>query len=151
MINHQKGIRIDYNVRMMFPNNIVCGKNCIFGKGVRIYSEFSDSLLKIGDGVSINENCLIDFSGNVDIGDKTVVSRNAVIYSHSHGINPYNKPVKKELYIGKNVWIGSNALITENVSYIGSGAVVAAGAIVTKNVEEKTIVGGNPARLIKTI
>ena len=52
--------------------------------------------------------------------------------------------------IGKNVWIGSNATVLQGVS-IGDGAVVAAGAVVTKDVPANTIVGGVPAKVIKSI
>ena len=56
------------------------------------------------------------------------------------------KPVK----IGNNVWIGSNATILPGVT-ISDGAIIAAGAVVTKDVSENSIVGGNPAKLIKEI
>lgn len=55
---------------------------------------------------------------------------------------------KGDIVIQDDVWIGENALICSGVT-IGQGAIVAAGAIVTKDVEPYSIVGGNPARLIK--
>ena len=54
------------------------------------------------------------------------------------------------IHIEKNVWIGSNSTILPGVT-IGKNAVVAAGAVVTKDVSENTVVGGVPARIIKTI
>lgn len=56
------------------------------------------------------------------------------------------EPVK----IGNKVWIGSNALILKGVD-IGDNAVVAAGSVVTKNVPPYTLVGGNPARVLKKL
>jgi len=50
--------------------------------------------------------------------------------------------------IGHDVWIGHGAVVLPGRS-VGTGAVVAAGAIVTKDVPAYTIVGGNPARIIK--
>ncbi|MDE7464023.1 MAG: sugar O-acetyltransferase, partial [Clostridiales bacterium] len=52
--------------------------------------------------------------------------------------------------IGNNVWIGAHATILAGVT-IGNGAVVAAGAVVTKDVPENAVVGGVPAKIIKTI
>jgi acetyltransferase-like isoleucine patch superfamily enzyme len=54
------------------------------------------------------------------------------------------------IHIGKNVWIGSNATVLQGVT-IGDGAIVAAGAVVTKDVAPMTVVGGIPAKFIKTI
>jgi acetyltransferase-like isoleucine patch superfamily enzyme len=51
--------------------------------------------------------------------------------------------------IGNDVWIGSNVIIMDGIT-IADGAIVAAGAVVTKNVEPYTIVGGIPAKTIKT-
>ena len=55
---------------------------------------------------------------------------------------------KGDIAVGDDVWIGLNAIICSGVK-IGQGAVVAAGSVVTKDVEPYSIVGGNPARLIK--
>ena len=54
------------------------------------------------------------------------------------------------IVLGKDVWIGSNATILQGVT-IGDNAVVGAGAVVMKDVEANTIVGGVPARFIKSI
>lgn len=55
---------------------------------------------------------------------------------------------KGNINIGNDVWIGAEALIMPGVS-IGDGAVIGTRAVVTKDVEPYTIVGGNPAKLIK--
>lgn len=57
--------------------------------------------------------------------------------------------IKNPVTIGNDVWIGSNAVILQGVD-VGNGAVIAAGAVVTKDVPSFTIVGGVPARMIKT-
>ncbi|WP_349832181.1 DapH/DapD/GlmU-related protein, partial [Bacteroides fragilis] len=54
------------------------------------------------------------------------------------------------IVLGKNVWVGSNATILQGVS-IGNNAIVAAGAVVTKDVPSDAVVGGVPAKFIKTI
>lgn len=55
---------------------------------------------------------------------------------------------KGDVIIGNDVWVGMNSMILSGV-HIGNGAIIAAGAIVTKDVEPYSIVGGNPARVIK--
>ena len=57
----------------------------------------------------------------------------------------YGKPVT----IGDNVWIGGRAIINPGVT-IGDNAVIASGAVVTKDVPNNVVVGGNPAKIIKT-
>lgn len=52
--------------------------------------------------------------------------------------------------IKDNAWIGMNAIILKGVT-IGQGAIVAAGSVVTKDVPDWTMVGGNPARIIKKL
>ena len=54
----------------------------------------------------------------------------------------------KRVYIGDDVWIGTNAIVLDGVT-IGSHAIVAAGAVVTKDVPDYAIVGGVPARILK--
>lgn len=58
----------------------------------------------------------------------------------------YGKPVT----IGHNVWIGGRAVINPGVT-IGDNAVIASGAVVTKDVPASTVVGGNPAQIIKRL
>jgi acetyltransferase-like isoleucine patch superfamily enzyme len=58
--------------------------------------------------------------------------------------------VGKSVHIKKNAWIGANATILPGVT-IGENSVVAAGAVVSKNVPDNAVVGGVPARIIKTI
>ncbi len=53
-----------------------------------------------------------------------------------------------DVTIGENVWIGAKCLILKGVT-IGNNAVIAAGSVVTRSVPENTLVGGNPARVIK--
>ena len=61
---------------------------------------------------------------------------------------PVKGNVKGDTVIGNDVWIGYDATIMPGVT-IGDGAVIAAGSVVSKNVDPYTIVGGNPAKLIR--
>lgn len=61
---------------------------------------------------------------------------------------PLEPEYKGDTVLGHDVWVGNNVTFMPGVE-VGSGAVIASGAVVTKNVKPYTIVGGNPARLIR--
>lgn len=92
--------------------------------------------------------------GGVEIGEETLVSMKATILSSNHTIPELGKIIRQEpdellpTKIGRDVWIGANAVILGGVT-VGDGAVVAAGAVVTKDVEAGMIVAGVPARLVR--
>ena len=66
-------------------------------------------------------------------------------FNNRHTIYTYGK-----VTIKKNVWIGMGAMICPGVT-IGENSVVAAGAVVTKDVPDNVVVGGVPAKIIKTL
>jgi acetyltransferase-like isoleucine patch superfamily enzyme len=92
--------------------------------------------------------------GGVEIGEWSLISMHATILSSNHTIPAMNRCIRWEkdvlmpTKIGRDVWIGANAVILGGVT-IGDGAVVAAGAVVTKDVEVGAVVAGNPAREIR--
>ncbi len=117
-----------------------------------IYTGFHISVdycasLTLGSGY-INNKVTIDCFDSITIGNKVAISKGVTIRdSDNHSING-NKRISAPITIGDNVWIGLNATILKGV-HIGNGAVVAAGAVVTKDVPEKALVGGVPAKIIK--
>ena len=56
----------------------------------------------------------------------------------------------KGVHLCRNVWIGARALILPGVT-VGENSVIAGGAVVTKDVPPNTVVGGNPARVLKNL
>lgn len=70
----------------------------------------------------------------------------------NHGLSPKDRrsTYPAPIVLGRNVWVGANVTILQGVT-IGDNSVVAAGAVVTKDVPPNTVVGGVPARVIKTI
>lgn len=68
--------------------------------------------------------------------------------SHDHVIIREGYVKSAPIVIGNNVWIGMGSMILSGV-HIGDGSVIAAGSIVNKDVPEHSLVGGNPARIIR--
>ncbi len=115
------------------------------------YTDFGKNLT-IGKNVFINACCNFQDQGGIIIKDGALIGHKVVMATINHGYAPekrhWNYPAP--IVIGNNVWIGSNATILQGVT-IGDNAIVAAGAVVTKDVAPDSIVGGVPAKFIKTI
>jgi acetyltransferase-like isoleucine patch superfamily enzyme len=111
--------------------------------------------MKIGNHVDLAWGVLITTSGGVEIGDRTLVGYRTLILSANHNIPPRPGTIfgsghtKKKVTIANDVWIGAHCMILPGVT-IGEGAVIAGGSVVTKDVAPFEIVGGVPAKVIKT-
>jgi len=94
--------------------------------------------------------------GPVTIGDHVNLAQGITVTALNHNFADTTKRIDEQgittrpVVIGDDVWIGANAVILPGVT-IGRHAVIAAGAVVTKDVPEKTLVGGVPAKIIKTL
>lgn len=115
------------------------------------YTDFGKNIT-IGKNVFINSGCHFQDQGGITIGEGSMIGHNVVLATINHDLEPKNdrKNHYAPIRIGNHVWIGSNAVVLPGVS-IGDWAAVAAGAVVTKNVLPYTVVGGVPAKVIKTI
>lgn len=124
------------------------------GKNVNI-----EQHVAFGEELEIGDNSTIGFRsdiyGPVRIGKNVMIGPELAVYTHNHEFSDLNIPMiqqgysdSKPVIIDDNVWIGRRVLILPGV-HIGEGAIVAAGAVVTHDVEAFSIVGGNPAKLIK--
>lgn len=115
------------------------------------YTDFGKNI-DIGKNVFINACCCFQDQGGISIGDGTLIGHRVVLATINHGLLPEKRHANfpAPVSIGKNVWIGSGAIVLPGVS-IGDNAVVGAGAVVTKNVEAATVVAGTPARLIRRV
>lgn len=117
------------------------------------YLQGGDGGVRLGDRVEVNNFSIINGTGGVDIGDDTLIGPGVRIISYQHRYAAHatirSQPVDaRPIRIGRDVWIGANAVILAGVS-IGDGAVVAAGAVVREDVTPGTVVAGVPARVKK--
>jgi carbonic anhydrase/acetyltransferase-like protein (isoleucine patch superfamily) len=104
--------------------------------------------LTLGSGYA-HTNITIDCYNKITIGKNATISKDVIIRdSDSHKILSKEYVMTKPITIGDHVWIGTRAIILKGVT-IGNGSIIAAGSVVTKNVPEKTIVAGAPAKIIK--
>ena len=116
--------------------------------------------LIIGKNCDIGEYTHISCANSITIGNGVLMGRWITIVDNSHGhlcneqkdMSPLMRPIEisKGICIEDNVWIGDKATILSGVT-IGEGAVVGANSVVTKDIPAYTIVGGNPAKIIKQI
>lgn len=115
------------------------------------YTDYGQNIT-IGKNVFLNTSCHFQDQGGITIGDGTLIGHNVVLATLNHDEAPERRQhtYPAPIVIGKNVWIGANATVTPGVT-ISDGAIVAAGAVVTKDVPPMTVVGGVPAKIIKTI
>ncbi|MDE7296632.1 MAG: sugar O-acetyltransferase [Clostridia bacterium] len=122
-----------------------------FGLFPPFYTDYGQNIT-IGKNVFINSGCCFQDQGGIEIGDNVLIGQQVVLATLNHDLLPQKRanmtpaPIK----IGNGVWIGAHATVLAGVS-VGNGAVVAAGAVVTKDVPANTVVGGVPAKIIKTI
>lgn len=127
------------------------GENCYIEPTFRCDYGYN---ITAGDNLYLNFDCIFLDIAPIQIGNNCFVGPRVCIYTVNHPLDvirrnqmlEYGKPV----IIGDNVWIGGSAVINGGVT-IGEGAVIASGSIVTKDVPPFTVVGGNPARVIKQI
>ena len=128
------------------------------GNGIRIWL-FKRCGYDIGDQVYIGEDLIVidDLDGRrtkLRIGNRASISPRVTFVLHSAPNDSRIRPHVKErigtVTVGEDAWIGTGAVILPDIE-IGEGAVVASNSVVTKNVPAYTVVGGIPAKAIKTV
>jgi acetyltransferase-like isoleucine patch superfamily enzyme len=149
------------------------GKNSFVRTRVRILG--NPKRLRIGDKFKIYENCIIAIGkaeieigdngflgvgtyinatyGKVKIGNGVAIAPYCKLFTYSHhyseGKSIRDSYYHKDVIIGNDVLIGTNTVILPGVS-VGDGAIIAAGSVVIRDVESNSIVGGIPAKKIKS-
>ena len=147
---------------MVIGDHVSCYAGCSFALGENGTCTLGDFTLVNGaflmaeERIEVGSHCLI--SWNVGIADSDFHPLSAAerrrdataLAPFFEGRPPRPKLESAPVVIGDNVWIGMNAVILKGVT-IGDNCVIAAGAVVTKSVEANLLVGGNPARIIRTL
>jgi len=152
MFRHTKGkigILLRYilikNLAKSVGNNVIVLEDVLFD---------AIHLMTFGNNVSINPYCYI--AGEISFGNNIAVANHTSMHSANHTYSDIKVPIKylpienSPIIIDDDVWIGAGCRILSGV-HIGNRSIVAAGAVVNKDVPTHTIVGGVPAKVIKTI
>lgn len=136
-------------------NNVRIGDDVKIGGYATIFGS-SDNVLQIGEGCYIGPNSLVDgYHGRITIGMYVSIAQNVKILSGS-GPNASKSlqkifPITKgDIKIGNHSWIGANAVVMPN-SIIGKYSVVAANSFVNSSFPDYSIIGGTPAKIIRSL
>ncbi len=115
------------------------------------YTNFG-RFIQLGNNVFINHACSFLDLGGITIEDDVLIGPRVNITSENHPVEVARRKtlVPDAVLIKRNAWIGAGATILPGVT-VGENAVVAAGAVVSKDVPANTVVGGVPAKIIKTM
>lgn len=156
---------------LRFHETVTLGAGCFIAPSAAIFAEprrpvvvgarsyiaadaFMHGPIRMGTGVSINARCSLDGgTAGIVIGDDVRIATGVCIYAFNHGMAAdtaiaSQKVTSRGVTIGRDVWIGANACVTDGVT-IGDHAVVGMGAVVTRDVPPWAVVGGSPARVLR--
>ncbi|CAA7195209.1 acyltransferase [Chryseobacterium potabilaquae] len=149
----------DVYVSALAKQGIEFGDNVSIGAFSRIIVSTSfnniGEKIKIGNNVGIGEFAYLGGSGGLEIGDECIVGQYLSCHPENHNHDDLHVPIRhqgvsrKGIKIGKNCWIGSKVTILDGVE-IGNGCILAAGSVITKSFPDNSIIGGVPAKLLKT-
>ena len=109
----------------------------------------------IGDKTVLGQECTISAYQHVRIGEQCVIADRAMFIDFDHGIVEVERPIrvqgiyKRDVDVGSNVWIGYGACILRGVK-VGDNSVIGTNSVVTSDVPANSVVGGIPARILRT-
>lgn len=144
--------RLAEKIRYLLCHGIFeyCGKNVNIEKGANFGTGFH---LRIGDNSGLGVNCSIP-DGSI-IGKDVMMGPNCFVHQRNHAFDRTDIPMRlqgykenKPVIIDDDVWIGRDVTIMVG-RHISKGTIVAANTVVTKDFPPYSIIGGNPAKVIK--
>lgn len=166
-----------YNSKnIIFGKSVTIDQHCIIdgfssekiilGNCVKIgaYSNLlsTSHLSKYGKGLRIGNNSAIgDFThfgapGGIEIGDDVIMGSYISFHSENHNFSDPTKLIREQgvtskgIKLGNNIWVGAKVTFLDGCQ-VGNNSVVAAGAVVNGIYPDNSIIGGVPAKVIKTI
>ena len=161
----------EYQAYLMSMETVEIGENCFISPLAHIFAEPGRKItigdnsfiaadctlhgpLEIGNEVAINHHCILDGGrAGIKLHNQVRIAAYCHLYAFDHGMDLaqpiYQQPVNsKGIEIEKDVWLGAHVGIKDGVK-VGAHAVVGMNSMVTKDVLEREIVVGNPAKMIR--
>jgi len=156
-------ITIQQIVLCQGQGTVYIGKNCILGfklggfwrgGSIELQARYKSSVIRFGNNIATNNNIMLCAANYIEIGNNTLIGQYVTIMDFdAHGVKPENRKNIGEIgkvIIGDNCWIGNNVTILKN-SEVGNNTIIATGAVVNGKFPENVIIGGVPAKIIKSL
>ena len=150
-INLGKDVEIDPSSSV---NNVTIGDNVRIAKRCSVFGS-PDNQLEVGSDTYIGMNSLLNgFAAKLTIGSNVSIAQNVnIMVDSGPNASPAMQQVfpleKKPVTVGNHVWIGTGSVIMPGVT-LGDYCVVAANSFVNRSFDPFTIIGGTPARILRT-
>lgn len=154
-------LRLGAHVRLsaLGKEGITLGRHVGIGAYSRLIVSTSlndlGAFIRIGDHVGIGEYAYLGGAGGLEIGSDCIIGQYFSCHPENHAYHDLAQPIRHQgvqrlgIRIGRDCWIGSKVTVLDGVQ-LGDGCVVAAGAVVTRSFPPFSVIGGVPARLLKT-
>ena len=125
------------------------------GEGTKVVGPiYCTAELKTGSDCWLGRNFTIHGNGTVEMGDSCDIAKDVTFLTGRHGLDSQESGAGEgrnySISVGEGCWIGAHATLGRNVT-IGKGCMILADACVMKNMPEKTLIGGVPARIVRKL
>lgn len=112
--------------------------------------------LRIGDNCGIGEFSFLGCSGGITIGNDVIMGPYVSFHSENHNFSDYSKLIREQgviskgIILGNNIWVGAKVTFLDGCE-VGDNSVVAAGSVVRDIFPPNVVIGGVPAKILKTL
>jgi acetyltransferase-like isoleucine patch superfamily enzyme len=151
-----EGALIRLPVRVYGERSIAIGRQVVIGEGSWLQT-LEEGFIEIGDGCRCSGFLVISAALSIVLEPDVLVARNVHILDHIHRFDRSDLPIHRQsitvprpVRIGAGSWLGANVVVLPGVT-IGRGAVVGANSIVDRDVRDRVVVVGTPAREVREI